>query len=249
MWRASRTLETVIGFASSFCSAVISAVLPATCAGCGRVGDWFCDACSQRLVADVVDGCRRCGRQAESTNSCPRCEALFPTRLRRVRAGFVYEGVLRRAVQRFKYHGEYRRGRDLGERLLARTEIRHLIPAGDVDMVIPIPLHVRRLRMRGFNQAEILASAIAERTNAPITPALNRVRDTYPQVQLQAHQRQENMENAFLVEESHREAVSGARVILVDDVMTTGATIGSAAAALQQAGAREIYGLTLARDR
>lgn len=249
MGRSARGIDAVLRFASSIYSATIATMFPATCAGCGKVGDWFCDSCCLKLTPDVLEGCRRCGRRGASGNSCQRCESLFPSRMTWVRGGFVYEGVLRRAVQRFKYHGEYRRGYDLGKRLLASPEALQLVPDSGVDIVVPVPLHDRRMRMRGFNQAEILAEVIADWCEAPITQALIRVRDTHPQVRLRAHQRQENVRDAFAVDESFRESVAGARVILVDDVMTTGATLGSAAAALQRAGASKISGLTLARDR
>ena len=116
-------------------------------------------------------------------------------------------------------------------------------------MVVPVPLHPRRTRIRGFNQAEILAEAIAPGLDIPVVPALVRARDTQPQVRLRADQRRENVENAFAVDDGHLETLGGSRVLLVDDVLTTGATLGSAAAELQGAGVSRIYGLTLVRDR
>jgi ComF family protein len=243
-WNALQRMVASVG------STLIENVLPATCAGCGRVGEWICDACERNVLLDHVSGCQRCGQRGRHQRSCSRCQSLFPRSMSWVRAGFVYDGPVRRAVQRFKYHGEYRRGYDLGERLNERLALKgDLIPHRNFDALVPIPLHRRRYRMRGFNQSEILAKSIGQVLDVPVVPILKRVRDTHPQVQLRANQRQENMKQAFAVDRDIASELTGASVLIVDDVMTTGATIGAAAWQLEGAGPQRIAGLTLARDR
>jgi predicted amidophosphoribosyltransferase len=136
-------------------SAALQIALPETCAGCGTTGNWFCLACEAQLVREPPAGCLRCGRKGSRRPQCPRCAPLFPSNLRQLRAGFSYQGAMRRAVQRFKYNGEYQRGYDLGERL--SFFVPSILPVQCFDLVIPVPLHPGRYRSRGFNQSGILA--------------------------------------------------------------------------------------------
>jgi ComF family protein len=172
---------------------------------------------------------------------------LFPTRLERVRSGFVYDEPIRSAIQRFKYNGEYQRGYDLAARLSQHAE--RLLPVERIDTIAPVPLHPRRYRSRGFNQAEIIANQLGDHLGKPVLASLVRVRNTSPQVELSADERVQNLREAFAANDALLEHIEGSRVLLVDDVMTTGATIAAAAKALQDAGSGSLYGLTVARDR
>jgi len=152
----------------------------------------------------------------------------------------AYEGRLRDLIHLFKYGGIRPLGKVLGEWMalaMPREE--------RFDRIVPVPLHwVKRCR-RGFNQSELLARAIARRYGMPVSPVLRRVRATAVQAGLSHSARRANVEGAFRV----RRGVSleGLRVLLVDDVMTTGATASACARALKQAGARYVAVLTLAR--
>jgi competence protein ComFC len=166
--------------------------------------------------------------------------------LKRVRSGFVYDGPMRNAIQRFKYSGEYKRGYDLGDRLAERVS--ELLPRHPIDLIVPIPLHTRRYRSRGFNQSLILAERIGTVAKVPAGEPLARKKNTYPQVRLTAEQRLENLNRAFEVVPEAKLEIQGKSLLLVDDVMTTGATLAAAALALQDAGAAAVYGVTLARE-
>ncbi|MBA4356017.1 MAG: ComF family protein, partial [Novosphingobium sp.] len=119
-------------------------------------------------------------------------------------------------------------------------------PGAACDAVVPVPLHASRLRSRRFNQAELIARRVARKLQLPCTPAaLARIRETPSQVGLSANQRQLNVRGAFAVPEAQVAAVRGKTILLIDDLMTTGATLAACARALKRAGCRAAYGLTL----
>jgi ComF family protein len=159
-----------------------------------------------------------------------------------LRSWAYFEGPLRAALHRFKYKRDIILADTLGALLAAR--LGGSLPAG---LVVPVPLSVERLRQRGYNQAELLARTCAELCGLPWDPrAASRRRDTVSQVGLSARQRRANVDGAFAAD---RRRVSGQRVILVDDVCTTGATLAACAVSLLEAGAQAVWGLTLARAR
>jgi len=152
----------------------------------------------------------------------------------------AYEGVLRELIHLFKYGRVRSLARPLGAQLAAA------IPQDQrFDVVAPVPLHWRRRLARGFNQAALLAAAVARRYAVPVTRAVRRRRGTPSQAGLSNAQRRANVAGAFQVRRAER--VRGRRVLLVDDVMTTGATASACAAALKRAGAAYVAVLTLAR--
>ncbi len=147
-----------------------------------------------------------------------------------------------RALWAFKYHGRT----DIGWRLGTMLGMRCPFAPGEHDVVVPVPLHPARLRRRGFNQAWVLATPVARRLQVPIVGSrLRRVRPTASQVALPERDRRRNVRGAFVV--VARRPVAGLRVLLVDDVFTTGATVAECARALSAAGAAAVDALTLAR--
>jgi ComF family protein len=161
--------------------------------------------------------------------------------LRRLRSIAAYDGPIESAVHRFKYRGWRGLGPPLAALLLGRLAVDGL-PA---EEVLAVPLHPRRLRARGFNQSEILAAELRRRLRLRSPPGrLVRVRDTPPQVGLDRRHRATNMSGAFRWDGARG---GGRSVLLVDDVVTTGATLEACAAALAEAGFARITGITLAR--
>ena len=151
-----------------------------------------------------------------------------------------YEAELRKLIHLFKYGRVRTLSGPLGK-LLARALPREQV----FDVIIPMPLHWRKRWQRGFNQSELLAREIGHRTHTPVENALRRVRNTAAQAGLTSAKRRLNVSGAFQARK--RAVIDGRRVLLVDDVMTTGATAASCARALQRAGARQVTLLTLAR--
>jgi ComF family protein len=160
------------------------------------------------------------------------------------RAFGVYDGSLLEAIHRFKYTGKTPLSRPLS--LLARETFCQFWGEKAIDLLIPVPLHVKRLRDRGFNQALLLAKRWAKLENLSLDPfALLRTRWTEPQTSLSRNERKKNIKGAFAVKEP--ESVRGERLLLVDDVYTTGATVNECARVLMNAGAEFVDVLTLAR--
>jgi ComF family protein len=152
----------------------------------------------------------------------------------------AYEGSLRELIHLFKYSGVRPLARPLGH-LLSLALPRDL----EFDLIAPMPLHWRRLWSRGFNQSALLARDLARRTGVPYGRPVRRRRATVSQAELSGAERRRNVAGAFVV--TGRPDVTGKRLLLVDDVLTTGATLGACAAALKKAGARYVTVLTLAR--
>ncbi len=209
---------------------------------CGRVA--LCGTCEISLYP-LGARCPRCAEPVEGPRNvtCHRCRRRAPP-FESIDAPFRYGGELAVALRRFKFDRRIDIGRTLAPLLtpaLARS-------AADADVVIPLPLHWRRLAHRGFNQATVLTDEAAFDLRTPIDRvALRRVRHTAPQTGLTAAERTRNVAGAFSVPRRHRARVAHRRVLLVDDVVTTGATMAAAARALRRAGARSIRGLCLAR--
>jgi ComF family protein len=156
-------------------------------------------------------------------------------------AAGLYEGPLADAIRGCKYHRQVDLIVVLADLLDGALDT---LPA--VDAVVPVPLHVRRLRQREFNQSLRIGAHVARRLKRPLWPdALRRTRWTAPQITLDRAHRQANVRRAFLVRRP--QAVAGRRLLLVDDVYTTGATVNECAKTLRAAGAAEVYVVTLAR--
>ncbi|HEU5317569.1 MAG TPA: ComF family protein, partial [Chloroflexota bacterium] len=172
---------------------------------------------------------------------CAEC-MVDPLPLAAVRSAGLLRGPLRRAVHRLKYGGRRPAAASLAELLLA--PVAQLGPLPPDAVVVPVPLHPDRRRERGFNQAEALAAPLAAALGRPLRPAVLRVRATPTQVGLSRAQRRANVRGAFAPAES----LPAQAVLLVDDVTTTGSTLGSAAAACLEAGAAAVYAVTLARE-
>ena len=165
-----------------------------------------------------------------------------PLSIRGIRAPYLMEGAVREAVHALKYRGVRAVAPALGEhmaRWFEQTGVRG-------DLIVPVPLHKRRLRDRGYNQSSLLARELSKRTGLPVgEDVLERTRDTLPQVSLSSRvERARNVEGSFRCIGE----VAGRKILLVDDVVTTGSTMSACASALSAAGAGSVWGLALARQ-
>ncbi len=213
---------------------------PPRCLVCGRVDTWLCTKCTDRLPYLVEPICPRCGRPVEKVGLCPRCRKS-PFRLDGIRSVFLFDGPLRTGIHYFKYRHGLGLAGPLGG-LVAQYWREHPLPA---DLIVPVPLHRARLRRRGYNQAALLAYELGRQTGLPVDEqALIRTRHTRSQMQLDAKERRTNVAGAFLSPDGR---VRERNVLLVDDVMTTGATLEACGDALRAQGALTVWALTLAR--
>lgn len=226
-------------------TALLDLVLPAHCVGCNAVieaHELLCPACAPALVA-VERACRRCGAADAPAPRCGPCEATPPP-FERAWAPWLYGGPLALAIRQLKYHDATYLLRPLG-RLLPALEGGAEGSRAAPLLVVPVPLHRDQLVRRGYNQAALLARELARRARAPIDyRALLRVRATRPQVALGRGARERNVAGAF---RACPERVRGRHLVLVDDVITTGATAAACARALRRAGAAAVEVLALAR--
>ena len=224
--------------------AALDLVLPVHCLGCGRQGGIICPACVPTLVpleapfCDICAGpgvvglCRNCREQRRSSSMY----------LSGVRSPFLMEGLVREAVHYFKYRNYRVAAPRLGS-LMAAYLAEHPLPG---DVLVPVPLHPRKLRERGYNQAELLASELGKTVGLPVErKLLTRTRNSAPQAgTANVSLRRANTAGAF----ECREGLAGTACVLVDDVCTTGSTLNACAEALVAAGASSVWALTLARE-
>jgi ComF family protein len=215
----------------SVADTLLGLLFPDRCASCGRGGSLFCAACRAQLRAYPPG----------SPTVIHPADQAFP--LDGAAVAFIFEGPLRDAMHCFKYKSIRRMAQPLAELLNAYLE-QHPLPA---DAVIPVPLHRKRLRERGFNQSELLARRLSRQSGLPVlTEGLARGRHTQQQAHLDMQGRQENVRDAFVW---CGPTAPPDRVLLLDDVLTTGATIGACAQTLRAAGTREVRALALGRSR
>ena len=215
---------------------------PLRCCSCDAFGEApFCFACAETLVASPA-GCPVCGAPADEAlqpalkpRRCGHCRERAPP-YALARAPYLHGGALAEAVHRLKYDRRDDLARPLGVLFEACLRPR-------ADVVVAVPLHPARLRHRGFDQAQLLASAAGERFGIRVESLLVRVRETRQQVGLDRPGRERNVDGAFAA----RGRVTGRRICLIDDVLTTGATAGAATRALLRAGAARVEVRTLAR--
>ena len=230
--------------------ALLDAALPPLCLGCGEiVGETgsLCTTCWAGFVFIAPPHCARCGdpfsADVGESALCGSCLAR-PPRYRRARAVVAYDQRSRRLVLPLKHGDRTDMARAYG-RWMARSGAEMF---GDADLVAPVPLHWRRLLTRRYNQSALLARAVAREAGRVLVPdLLSRVRWTGSQAGLRARERRRNVRRAFAVTPRWMARVKGAGVVLVDDVLTTGATVDACTRVLLAAGARHVDILTLAR--
>ena len=232
--------------------ALFRAFFPDSCRLCERelmriTAVPVCGPCLEGIESGrSVSGCLRCGHPfADGEKALDRCGAcrMDPPSFDRARSFGTYDGDLRRLIHLMKYDGMRPLAKRLGRLMAATAE-----EFEAVDYLVPVPLYRRRRWSRGFNQAGLLAAAMSRATDIPARGRLlRRTRSTESQAGLSNHQRRANVTGAFSAPNPRE--VRGRRILLVDDVMTTGATLEACAKALKRAGARYVGAVTSARAK
>ena len=235
-----------------FWRGILDLLYPPRCEACGRLQrEPICDACLAAIQRLQPPLCQICGEpfdpRAQAPPKCAQCRRGGPRSLALARSAAYYEGPLVEAIRRFKYHSQMVLGRPLGGLMVEALEngaAGGLAP-DSIDVVCAVPLHESRLRERGFNQSELLAESVAVAIGKPLKPLLARAKPTLPQVDLPVQSRAANVRGAF--EPRLTEVIAGQRVLVVDDLFTTGATLAECARVLRRAEAAEVRAFTLAR--
>ncbi|MCJ7514349.1 MAG: ComF family protein [Dehalococcoidia bacterium] len=221
---------------------IIDFFFPRHCVGCGKIGDLLCPGCSQKLPRLLPPFCQKCGKHESSGVLCPACWGQ-QTDIDGIRSVFRFEGTVRRAVHDLKYRNLKSIAICLAT-LMADYMRDNPVPG---DVLVPVPLHPRRLRERGYNQSSLLANKLGKLTALPVLEGkLCRLKDSLPQARTTTvEERRKNVRKAFKCQHGK---LQGKAFILIDDVCTSGATLESCAAALKAAGAVSVWGFTLARE-
>lgn len=222
-------------------TAFLDLLLPLRCLGCGKEGNLICPSCCETLARVRLPLCQRCGDTVSEGNLCRSC-LNYSLTIDGIRSVFLFQGTVRQAILQLKYKHLKAVSTPLAQ-LLAEF-LRSQPMKG--EMILPVPLHPKRLRERGYNQASLLAKELSEFVGLPVAEdALIRVRDAVPQARARsALERRQNVKDAFAC----RQMLEGKQVLLIDDVCTTGATLDACATALKSAGASSVWGLTVARE-
>jgi len=232
---------------------LIDIIYPKKCLGCkdrlraNSAEEFICGKCWERIERNTPPFCRHCGRRLDPRTSkgniCAKCIAQ-PLSFDRAFSPCAYTGVIKELIHEFKYKNKPYLGKHLSKIMIDFIK-EYNLPLSCADLIVPVPLHNARLREREFNQAEILSTHIAEEFNLNLSPAaLFRKRSTRTQVDLKDEERFANVAGSFSI--NPKVSVRGKNILLVDDVLTTGATTSEAAGVLKNAGAHIVFTLTLA---
>jgi ComF family protein len=234
-----------------FLAATLDLLFPPLCHVCRRfipeAGEiHICPDCREMMPPIVSPLCTVCGipfTGAGHDHVCGSC-SISSFRFDAARAAFAYEGASRDLIHSFKYRNKTHLRRPLA--LLTIERLAEFIDLRQPDLIMPVPLHRKKLSSRGFNQAVLIGEIFSQRLRIPLDRRnLSRVRWTEPQVNLAADERRTNVKGAFAIKEPG--LVNGRRVLLVDDVLTTGSTADECARVLKSAGAAAVTVVTVAR--
>lgn len=222
---------------------VLELIYPTYCGGCGGQGEVLCKSCTDAfLPIDESSTCPLCGRWTGTPIVCGAC-ITHPPHFQRGCFGFSFEGPLREGLHAFKFQGR----KDVG-RALVRTLSQRIFALADAfDVIVPLPVTAKRLNKRGFNQSFIISEEISGAAGKPVDySTLVKTRETQDQYMLSKKERRKNVARAFALKGLGRE-LKGKRVLLVDDLFTTGNTVSEACKTLKGARPESILVFALAR--
>ncbi|HVV25549.1 MAG TPA: ComF family protein [Candidatus Saccharimonadales bacterium] len=225
----------------SFFDALISKLAPHECLGCGYEGQLVCAACSAAL-ATVPPRCYRCHRLTSEARTCETCRSA--SSLKRVHVAAPYDSFAKDLIWQLKFHGAQAAAVVMAEHLAPLLSDLYDSPTGKAAVLVPVPTATGRARSRGYDQAKLLARELSRRTALPYADCLRRSGQTH-QVGASRTQRLAQLQGAFRLKNSS--VRPGRSIILVDDVLTTGATLEAAAAILHQAGFPDVQAAVFAQ--
>lgn len=227
---------------------ILSVLYPITCPVCGEVlkpPGMICKGCLDKLSYITEPRCKKCGKQIDGMEreycyDCSHKNHEFKHGI----AVFQYNEAIKKSIYRYKYHNKREYSLFYGKEIASLYN--GLIQYWNVDAVVPVPLHKAKQRKRGFNQAEVLAKEVAINMNLPMDKhLLIRIKKTIPQKELSHRERKMNIKEAFMINPK-RKACVYKKILLIDDIYTTGSTLDECAKVLKKYGVDEVYFITLA---
>lgn len=240
-------------------------IFPKFCVNCKKMGDYLCPGCFSRLSFDTKNICLVCGKPSFDGLTHPKCKGKYS--IEGSFSGIVFNSISKKLIYQFKYKPYLSSlskflGELLYESLIQNEEfIRHI--ANSKWFIVPIPLSSKRFKKRGYNQSEILAKELSKKFDFSVLNCLIRTRETKTQVGLTKEKRKENISGAFALNEKYRSPfdtldtrdtrgtlpiLAHKNIILIDDVLTSGATISEACNVLKRAGSSKVWAVAFAKE-
>ena len=223
---------------------VVEYLFPLYCLGCNREGVWVCADCFTTIGQAGVHACPVCHAPSVDGSVCGECVSISALQAQRAVGEYREGALLGKLIHVFKYEYAEESGAVLGA-VIRPYLVSQRGDFASIDLIVPVPLHPRRRAERGFNQSEPIARLVSETIERPVASALRRGRYTAVQARLGRAERIENVRSAFALEKGVD--LAGKKVLLVDDVYTTGSTMQECARVLRAAGAARVTGFTVAR--
>lgn len=220
---------------------ILDSLFPKKCVACGKWEDFVCNTCKENIIFKFTQECPTCNTITAKGKYCPRCRKN--RNLTGVVAATYYKDpIVKELLHQYKYEGIFSMCAFLAA-ILAETLVREEVKAHIITFV---PLSRKRRASRGYNQSELIAKELGKILKIPVWPLLSKSKETKPQVGLPKKERTKNLYGAFKL--SAKESLEGKKVLLVDDVFTTGSTLHECAKNLKEGGAKEVWGAVLAKE-
>jgi ComF family protein len=223
-----------------YLTSIWNLIFPKKCINCKREGQYLCEDCLSLIEMNPFNYCL-C-EKLERKNKCDNCKNR---NLDRILSATSFKGIVREAIHKLKY--SYLEELSVPLSLLILNYLQNINCQIDNSFIIvPVPMHPKKKRRRGFNQSEEIAKIISQSTNIPLSTTLIKIKETKPQMELNRIERMENIKNCFAI--NNEKEIENKTILLLDDVYTTGTTIEECAKVLKENGAKEVWGLTIARE-
>jgi ComF family protein len=238
-------LKSIAKLASPLWELTLDLIFPAVCQGCSLEGTYLCLNCQGKLKAPL-ERCLVCGKNSLLGLTHPECRSRDVALTGLMVAADYHAESIRKLIWHLKYNSVFDIAASFGTLMTDYLTSRDLLEYFGGAAVVPVPLHEKRLRTRGFNQAEAIAKRFAENLRLDYLPILHRVKNTASQVDLPREERLQNIADAFIAE--IRPSLGERKILLIDDVATTGATLNECAKVLRHQEVGEVWGLVVARN-
>ncbi len=220
---------------------ILDLIFPARCLSCGAIGGFVCQKCSKEVIRKRDQGCPFCRQSMSGGRTCHRCRSHHKL-TGALCYGYMKDETLKSVIHGYKYDGVSAAGEEIANYLVELLERESI----NFEVVSFAPISRERYRQRGYNQAEILARVIARHFGKPLYTGLKKVKHTSSQVGLHRRERLQNIKGSM--QASNSNPIIGKKVLVVDDVLTTGATLDECARTLRAAGARQVWGVVVAHE-